>query len=434
MKAVEIQAFGSPEGLAVIDLPDPSPADGQVLIATEAIGVGGVDAVIRSGAIAGYGFTEGHILGSEVAGTMTAVGGGIDTSWVGQRVWAFTGLGGGYVEQAIAPVEEILPLPANLSAVDAVTLGSSGVVAHFGLAHARFAPGESVLVRGAAGSIGIMTVQLAARGGASAVAVTTSSAERGDGLRKLGATHMLDRAGEGGEDAPAGYDVIIDIAAGADMPSFFARLNPNGRMVVVGVVAGYPPADFGMTMMAAFQKSMSFATFSTDTVPEPDRRAVRIEQFEAASRGELQMVVHEALPLQAVLAQWKSRRESATLACARATATRAFPLLLLPGCLRARDFWSLRSFRSARRRNFGDRITVPSDSTANHVRPRSIPSRRCRRAREDSSPPERKRDRLIGVRSAGIIKMLEGRHGDTYPGMAWEPKAAFTAVAECYRG
>ena len=211
MKAVEIQAFGGPEGLAVIDLPDPSPADGQVLIATEAIGVGGVDAVIRSGAIAGYGFKEGHILGSEVAGTVTAVGGGVDTSWVDQRVWAFTGLSGGYVEQAIAPVEEILPLPANLSAVDAVTLGSSGVVAHFGLAHARFAPGESVLVRGAAGSIGIMTAQLAARGGASAVAVTTSSAERGDRLRKLGATHVLDRAGEGGEDAPPGYDVIIDI-------------------------------------------------------------------------------------------------------------------------------------------------------------------------------------------------------------------------------
>jgi NADPH:quinone reductase-like Zn-dependent oxidoreductase len=151
-----------------------------------------------------------------------------------------------------------------------------------------------------------MTVQLAARGGASAVAVTTSSAERGDRLRTLGATHVLDRAGEGGEDAPPGYDVIIDIAAGAAMPSFFARLNPNGRMVVVGVVAGYPPADFGMTMMAAFQKSLSFATFSTDTVPSPDRRAVRTEQFEAASRGELQMVVHEVLPLeQARLAHQK---------------------------------------------------------------------------------------------------------------------------------
>jgi NADPH2:quinone reductase len=306
VKAVEIRAFGGPEGLGVIDLPDPSPADGQVLIATEAIGVGGVDAVIRSGAIAGYGFKEGHILGSEVAGTVTAVGGGVDASWVGQRVWAFTGLGGGYVERAIAPVEEILVLPADLSAVDAVTLGSSGVVAHFGLAHARFAAGEAVLVRGAAGSIGIMTVQLAARGGASAVAVTTSSPERGERLRKLGATHVLDRSGAGGEDAPPGYDVIIDIVGGAGMPSFLGRLKPNGRMVVVGVVGGFPPADFGMQLFSAFQKSLSFATFSSDTVPAGDRRAVRTAQFEAAGRGELEMVVHEVLPLeQAVLAHQK---------------------------------------------------------------------------------------------------------------------------------
>jgi NADPH2:quinone reductase len=306
VKAVAIKEFGSPEGLAVIDIPGPAPAQGQVLIATEAIGVGGVDVVIRSGALAAYGFREGHIPGGEVAGTVTAVGDGVDPAWVGQRVWAFTGTGGGYVEQAIAPIGEVLPLPASLSAVDAVTLGSSGVVAHFGLSHAHFSSGEAVLVRGAAGSIGIMTVQLAARGGASAVAVTTSSPERGRRLRELGATHVLDRSGEGGADDPAGYDVIIDVVAGEDMPSFFDRLNPNGRLVVVGAVGGQPPADFGERLMAAFQKSMSFATFSAATVAEPARRAVRMEQFAAAGRGELQTVVHDVLPLEhAVLAHQK---------------------------------------------------------------------------------------------------------------------------------
>ncbi|WP_169982418.1 zinc-binding dehydrogenase [Microbispora sp. H10836] len=306
MKAVAIQAFGSPEGMEVIDLPAPAAAAGQVLIATEAIGVGGVDAVIRRGALSAYGFAEGHVPGGEVAGTVTAVGDGVDISWIGQRVWAFTGVGGGYVEQATAPVGEVLPLPSGLSAVDAVTLGGSGVVAHFALAHARFAPGESVLVRGAAGSIGITAVQLAARGGAGAVAVTTSSAERGDRLRTLGATHVLDRSGEGDEDAPVGYDVVIDVVAGADMPAFLARLNPNGRMVVVGVVGGPPPADFGTTMMAAFRKSLSFATFSADTVAGSARQAVRTEQFAAASRGELRTVVHEVLPLEhAVLAHRK---------------------------------------------------------------------------------------------------------------------------------
>lgn len=276
------------------------------MIATEAAGVGGVDTVIRSGALAAYGFKEGHIPGSEVAGTVTAVGDGVDASWIGRRVWAFTGTGGGYVEQALAPVEEIVPLPVDLSAVDAVTLGGSGVVAHFGLRHAHFAPGETVLVRGAAGSIGIMAVQLAARGRAAAVAVTTSSAERGEQLRRLGATHVLDRSGEGGKQTPAGYDVIIDVVAGKDMPSFFDRLNPNGRMVAVGAVAGQPPADFGTKIMAAFQKSMSFAAFSAATVTGADRRTVRSEQFAAASRGEIETVVHEVLPLDAaVLAHQK---------------------------------------------------------------------------------------------------------------------------------
>jgi NADPH2:quinone reductase len=306
VKAVAIQAFGNPEGLAVIDIPDPSPAGGQVLIATEAIGVGGVDAVIRRGTLGAYGFRPGHILGGEIAGTVAAVGASVDTSWLGRRVWAFTGLGGGYAEQAIAPAAALIPIPAEVPAADAVTLGSSGAVAHFGLRHARFAPGESVLVRGAAGGIGVMTVQLAARSGAGAVAVTTSSAVRGARLRELGATHVLDRAGEGGQDAPAGYDVIIDVVAGPDMPSFFAKLNPNGRMVAVGIVAGFPPADFAMEMFAAFGKSLSFATFSADTVTEPDRRAVTAELFTAASRGELHTLVHELLPLeQAGLAHQK---------------------------------------------------------------------------------------------------------------------------------
>ncbi|WEH43001.1 zinc-binding dehydrogenase [Streptomyces sp. AM 2-1-1] len=297
MKAVEIRRFGGPEGLAVVDLPVPVPAAGQVVIATEAVGVGGVDTVIRSGALAAYGFKEGHIPGGEVAGTVTAVGDGVDMSWIGRRVWGSTGTGGGYVERAVVLAEEVLPLPSGLSSIDAVTLGSSGVVAHFGLRHARFAPGETVLVRGAAGSIGIMAVQLAARGGAAAVAVTTSSAERGERLHRLGATHVLDRSGDGGADAPAGYDVIIDVVAGADMPSFFDRLNPNGRMVAVGAVAGQPPADFGTKIMAAFQKSMSFAAFSAATVSGADRRAVRGEQFAAAVRGEIETVVHEVLPL-----------------------------------------------------------------------------------------------------------------------------------------
>ncbi|MFD7586548.1 zinc-dependent alcohol dehydrogenase family protein [Kitasatospora sp. NPDC059811] len=303
MKAVVIREFGNPDGLEVVDLPVPVPAPGQVRITTEAIGVGGVDAVIRRGTLAAYGFREGHLLGSEVAGSVTAVGEGVDASWMGRRVWAFTGLSGGYAEQAVASVEDVLLLPDGLTGADAVTLGGSGVVAHFALDRARFAPGETVLVRGAAGSIGITAVQLAAKGGAGAVAVTTSSAERGTRLRDLGATHVLDRSGEGGSDAPAGFDVVIDVVGGPQLSLFLDRLNPNGRYVAVGVVGGQPPADFGMRLMDAFRKSLSFATFSSDTVPGSDRQAVRSSQFDDAVHGDLRTVVHEVLPLdQAVLA------------------------------------------------------------------------------------------------------------------------------------
>ncbi|WP_199790209.1 hypothetical protein [Streptomyces canus] len=88
-------------------------------------------------------------------------------------------------------------MPSSLSTAAAVTRSSSGAVARFGLRHTQFAPGETVLARGAVGRIGIMAAQLAARGGAA-----------------------LDCDGRGGEGAPAGYDVIIDVVAGMDMPLF----------------------------------------------------------------------------------------------------------------------------------------------------------------------------------------------------------------------
>ena len=267
MRAVSIERFGDASGMVVIEAAPPEPGQGQVVIQTQAIGVGGVDAVIRRGTLGGYGFTEGLIPGSEVAGIVTAVGADVDPAWLGRRVWAFTGVGGGYVERALARIGDVVELPDDLSSIDAVTLGSAAPVAHFALQHAHFAAGQSVLVRGAAGSIGIATVELAAGAGAGAVSVTTSSPERGRRLRELGATHVLDRDGDGDATAPTSHDVIIDIVGGPALPAFIDRLAPNGRLVLVGAVAGLPPADFGRRLLRAFQQSRSFATFSLDTVP-----------------------------------------------------------------------------------------------------------------------------------------------------------------------
>jgi NADPH2:quinone reductase len=296
VRAIAIQEFGDPSGMAVVELPTPEPGNGQVLIGTEAIGVGGVDAVIRRGTL-GSGFPQGMVPGSEVAGTITGAGADVDSAWIGRRVWAFTGTAGGYVEHAIAQLEDVTPLPDGLSPVNAVTLGSAATVAHFALARAPFAPGESVLIRGAAGSIGIAAVELAARGGASAVAVTTSSIERGRLLAALGATVVLDRAGNGGDDAPRLFDVIVDIVGGDGMPAFIDRLAPNGRLVLLGAVAGFPPADFGMRLMQSFQESRSVATLSLASIAPATRSAARAELFEAATRGELHAVVYKLLPL-----------------------------------------------------------------------------------------------------------------------------------------
>ncbi|MBL7253912.1 zinc-binding dehydrogenase [Paractinoplanes lichenicola] len=290
MRAVSIQKFGDPSGLAVIDAPEPKPAAGQVLVEVEAIGVGGVDAVVRRGTLGSYGFREGLVPGSEVAGRVVAVGEGVDAAWIGRVVWAFTGVGGAYAEYAVA--DAFTALPEGLSPVDAVTLGGAGPVAHFALAHGHFAPGESLLVRGAAGSLGIMAVQLAAAT-AGRIAVTTSSPARGERLRELGATEVLDRSAAAADE----FDVILDIVAGPGLPSFLDKLADNGRLVAVGVVGGYPPEDFGMRLLASFQRSRSFATFSLNTVPESARHTVREAQFPAAVRGELRPVVHGILPL-----------------------------------------------------------------------------------------------------------------------------------------
>ena len=297
MRAITIDTFGAPDGLHLRDVPKPVAAPGQLLVEVEAIGVGGVDAVIRRGTLGGSGLNVGAVPGSEVAGRVVEVGDGVDSDWIGSRVWAFTGIGGAYAEFAVAALDDVTPLPDGLSATDAVTLGSAATVAHFALRHAHFTPGESVLVRGAAGSIGIAAVELARAGGASAVGVTTSSDVRGERLVSLGATHVLDRSGRTPDGASPSFDVILDVVGGAELPGFFDLLQPNGRLVALGVVGGYPPADFGMSLMRAFQRSLSFATFSLNTVDVRERNRVRADLFADAANRRVQPVVHDMLPL-----------------------------------------------------------------------------------------------------------------------------------------
>lgn len=296
MRAITIQEFGPADGLRLSDEPDPIPGSGQVLIEVEAAGVAGFDAVLRRGDLQFPGVTIGHVPGLEVAGVVRVLGPDVDATWLNRRVWAFTGIGGGYAEQVVVVVADILPLDNALSSVDAVTIGASSPVAYFAIQHARVRTGEQVLVRGAAGSIGIAAVELAVRAGA-IVTVTTSSSDRGERLRALGATYVLDRSGHG--EAPDHFDVIIDIVGGAEVSRFIDRLRPNGRFVLVGILAGWPPAGFGEQLLHSFQKSLTFAAFSLDSIEPQAISTERAKLLRQAASGSLTAVVDDVLPLSA---------------------------------------------------------------------------------------------------------------------------------------
>lgn len=89
----------------------------------------------------------------------------------------------------------------------------------------------------------------------------------------------------------------VDIVGSEHLPDFLGMLAPNGRLVLVGAVAGFPPADFGMTLLRSFRASRSFATFSLDSIGREALQAARATAFDAALRGDLHAVVDDVLPL-----------------------------------------------------------------------------------------------------------------------------------------
>jgi NADPH2:quinone reductase len=95
------------------------------------------------------------------------------------------------------------------------------------------------------------------------------------------------------------FDVVI--VGGPDLPSFIQRLAPNGRLVAVGIVGRYPPAGFGMAILGALQRSVSFGTLSLGTVPRAELARVRTQQFAAAVRGKIHAVVYDIMPLDAAV-------------------------------------------------------------------------------------------------------------------------------------
>lgn len=289
MQAIVVKEFGSADQLSLTELPDLLPAAGEVVIDVEAAGVGLVDVLQRQGFLGVS--APGYIPGVEVAGRVVAVGSGVDEHLKGTRVFAQGR--GGYAQQFVASASGLVPLPDHVSSEAAVALGVNALVASFSITRARLEAGERLLVRGASGGIGAMVAQLAVRRGAVVTAMTSSG--MADSVAALGVQHVLRRGIDPEPEGP--FDVIIDPVAGEAMLALIETLAPNGRYVVNGAAAGFPPATVSQVLLQCFTKSLTYSLLSLDSVPQEERLTVATALFAEAARGELKPHIVQVLPL-----------------------------------------------------------------------------------------------------------------------------------------
>lgn len=236
MQAIRVHAFGGPDVLRCEEVAVPAPEPGQVLVAIRAVGVNPVDTYIRSGTYAvkpGLPYTPG----TDASGTVAAVGEGVSGVAVGERVYLAGTLSGAYAEYAVCSPGQVYPLPANASFAQGAALGVPCATAWRALFQRGDATaGETVLVHGATGSVGLAAVQLARAAGLRVLA--TGGSEAGRALvRKQGADAVFDHHAAGYTErikAQGEVDLIVEMLADVNLDRDLGLLGPSGRVVVVG--------------------------------------------------------------------------------------------------------------------------------------------------------------------------------------------------------
>jgi NADPH:quinone reductase len=255
MLVIEVGEFGGPEVLIPRQVPDPVPGDGQVVVRTSAADVLFVDTLIRSGL--GVGFfpiRPPYVPGNGVAGLVTATGAGVDPSWAGRSVVARTGGNGGwggYAEQALTAVSDLIPVPDGLSLTEAAALLHDGATSESLFERAAVQSGESVLVTAAAGGMGVLLVQLASAAGARVIGAARG-ARKLEVVRAAGAELALDYSEPGWTKqvqeftGGRGADVVFDGAGGPLGGAAFEVTASGGRFSAHGVSdGGFAPVDPG---------------------------------------------------------------------------------------------------------------------------------------------------------------------------------------------
>jgi NADPH2:quinone reductase len=239
MKAICISRFGPPEVMTLEEVSDMVPGPGQVVVTVRAAGVNPVDTYIRSG-VYRPDLELPYTPGLDGAGVIAAVGAGVRHRAVGQRVYVAWSLSGTYAEQVLCTEFQTHPLPDNIGFAQGAAIGVPYGAAFRALfQRARALPGETVLVHGASGGVGIAAVQLARNAGMRVIG--TAGTEAGKRLVLAeGAHHVINHRDRGHMDelleltCGRGVDVILEMLANVNLDFDLTALAHNGRVVVIG--------------------------------------------------------------------------------------------------------------------------------------------------------------------------------------------------------
>jgi len=239
MKAIQVHQFGGPEVLALHEIPTPKPGSGEVLVRVRAAGVNPYDTYMRNGTYA-IKPPLPYTPGSDAAGTVEAVGQGITRVKAGDRVYTATTLSGAYAEYALALESQVHHLPKETSFAQGAGLWVPYGTAYTALHHHAVArAGETVLIHGASGGVGVAAVQFARAQGL--LVLGTAGTARGlELVRQQGAHHVFDHSKSGyleeilSATGGKGVDVVLEMLANVNLAADLRLLAPQGRVIVIG--------------------------------------------------------------------------------------------------------------------------------------------------------------------------------------------------------
>jgi NADPH2:quinone reductase len=244
MRAFQLSSFDTPAAIA--DLTIPAPGPGQLRVRIHACGLNFADLLMSKGT---YQETPAlpFILGMEVAGVVDALGDGVTAPAVGTRVAVFGGQGG-LAEYGCFDATRAVTLPDAMTFVDAAAFQIAYGTSHLALEHkARLKPGETLLVLGAAGGVGLTAVEIGKALGARVIACARG-ADKLEVARRAGADHLIDATSETIADDIrtickdlGGVDVVYDPVGGAQFTAAMRACNPEGRLLSIGFASGEVP-------------------------------------------------------------------------------------------------------------------------------------------------------------------------------------------------